>query len=63
MIEPVTCPQIAAMEYRKMVYLDFLVGKWNSQYIELFKYDENVFFKKMFWSNQERQMSSAVLTD
>ena len=62
MIEPVTCPQIAAMEYRKMVYLDFLVGKWNSQYIELFKYDENV-KKKKFWSNQERQMSSAVLTD
>lgn len=45
-----------------MVYLDFLVGKWNSQYIELFKYDENV-KKKKFWSNQERQMSSAVLTD
>ena len=51
------------MEYRKMVYLDFLVGKWNSQYIELFKYDENVKKKKKFWSNQERQMSSAVLTD
>lgn len=45
-----------------MVYLDFLVGKWNSQYIELFKYDENV-KKKKFWSNQERQMSSAVLND
>lgn len=26
----------------KMVYLDFPVGKWDSQYRELFKYEENV---------------------
>ena len=61
MLEPITWSHLAAKKSRKIVYLDFSVGRWDSQCVELFKYDVNV--KKSFGVTKKRQMSTTGSID